>query len=61
MLQYWAEFDVAVTFLHGGGLQAQGFRVAAFGTFPVRAYASVPEIEPHDHRRSGGWLPTAGG
>jgi kynurenine formamidase len=36
-------------------------RVAAFGTFPVRAYASVPEIEPHDHRRSAGWLPTAGG
>ncbi|MEV8504119.1 cyclase family protein [Actinoplanes sp. NPDC051475] len=35
-------------------------RVAAFGTFPVRAYAAVPEIEPHDHLRSGGWLPTAG-
>jgi arylformamidase len=35
-------------------------RVAAFGTFPVRAYASVPELEPHDHRRSAGWLPTAG-
>jgi arylformamidase len=32
-------------------------RVAAFGTFPVRAYAAVPAIEPHDHRRSGGWLP----
>ena len=36
-------------------------RVAAFGTFPVRAYASVPALEPHDHLRSGGWLPTAGG
>jgi arylformamidase len=35
-------------------------RVSAFGTFPVRAYASVPEIEPHDHLRSAGWLPTAG-
>jgi kynurenine formamidase len=35
-------------------------RVAAFGTFPVRAYAAVPLIESHDHLRSGGWLPTAG-
>jgi arylformamidase len=35
-------------------------RVAAFGTFPVRAYATVPAVEPHDHLRSGGWLPTAG-
>jgi kynurenine formamidase len=33
-------------------------RVAAFGTFPVRAYAAVPALEPHDHLRSGGWLPT---
>jgi kynurenine formamidase len=33
-------------------------RVAAFGTFPVRAYASVPRYESHDHTRSGGWLPT---
>ena len=33
-------------------------RVAAFGTFPVRAYAAVPADEPHDHRRSAGWLPT---
>ncbi|HEY7273736.1 MAG TPA: cyclase family protein [Actinoplanes sp.] len=33
-------------------------RVASFGTFPVRAYAAVPADEPHDHRRSGGWLPT---
>jgi arylformamidase len=32
-------------------------RIAAFGTFPVRAYAAVPADEPHDHRRSGGWLP----
>ncbi|GAA3955521.1 cyclase family protein [Actinoplanes auranticolor] len=36
-------------------------RVSAFGTFPVRAYASVPAVEPHDHLRSGGWLPTSGG
>jgi hypothetical protein len=35
-------------------------RVAAFGTFPVRAYAAVPKYEPHDHLRSGGWLPTTG-
>jgi len=35
-------------------------RVSAFGTFPVRAYASVPDIEPHDHRRSAGWLPASG-
>lgn len=35
-------------------------RVSGFGTFPVRAYASVPAVEPHDHLRSGGWLPTAG-
>jgi arylformamidase len=36
-------------------------RIAAFGTFPVRAYATVPAVEPHDHLRSGGWLPTTGG
>jgi arylformamidase len=35
-------------------------RVAGFGTFPVRAYAVVPDEEPHDHLRSGGWLPTTG-
>ncbi|UQU64449.1 cyclase family protein [Couchioplanes caeruleus] len=35
-------------------------RVSGFGTFPVRAYATVPELEPHDHRTSGGWQPTAG-
>ncbi len=35
-------------------------RVSAFGTFPVRAYASVPAVEPHDHRRSAGWLPASG-
>jgi kynurenine formamidase len=34
-------------------------RVAGFGTFPVRAYATVPWAESHDHRRSAGWLPTA--
>jgi kynurenine formamidase len=36
-------------------------RVAAFGTFPVRAYASVPAAEPHDHLRSAGHLPTSAG
>ena len=36
-------------------------RVAGFSTFPVRAYAAVPLVEPHDHLRSGGHLPTAGG
>jgi kynurenine formamidase len=33
-------------------------RVAGFGTFPVRAYAAVPAYEPHDHKRSAGWLPS---
>ena len=33
-------------------------RIVGFGTFPVRAYAMVPLDEPHDHRRSAGWLPT---
>ena len=33
-------------------------RISGFGTFPVRAYASVPVAEPHDHLRSAGWLPT---
>jgi arylformamidase len=36
-------------------------RIAAFSTFPVRAFAAVPAVEEHDHLRSGGWLPTAGG
>ena len=36
-------------------------RVSGFGTFPVRAYASVPALEPHDHLRSAGWLPSSGG
>jgi kynurenine formamidase len=35
-------------------------RVAGSGTFAVRAYAAVPAIEPHDHRRSAGWLPAGG-
>jgi kynurenine formamidase len=33
-------------------------RIAGFGTFPVRAYAAVPDREPHDDRRSAGWQPT---
>jgi arylformamidase len=36
-------------------------RLAAFSTVPVRAFAAVPAAEDHDHLRSGGWLPTAGG
>ena len=32
-------------------------RITGFGTFPVRAYATVPYYEPHDHSRSAGWLP----
>jgi arylformamidase len=35
--------------LTGARFTAAPPRVAAFGTFPVRAYASVPDIEPHDH------------
>jgi arylformamidase len=35
-------------------------RISGFGTFPVRAYASVPVVEPHDHLRSAGWLPAPG-
>jgi kynurenine formamidase len=34
-------------------------RLAAFGTFTVRAYASVPRYETHDHNRSAGWLPAS--
>jgi arylformamidase len=33
-------------------------RIVAFGTFPVRAYASMPYFEPHDHTRSAGWQPS---
>jgi arylformamidase len=33
-------------------------RVVAFGTFTVRAYATMPVEEAHDHKRSAGWLPT---
>jgi kynurenine formamidase len=34
-------------------------RITAFGTFPVRAYASLPYFETHDHTRSAGWQPTS--
>ncbi|GIF19697.1 kynurenine formamidase [Actinoplanes tereljensis] len=34
-------------------------RIVGFGTFPVRAFATMPWFEPHDHTRSAGWLPTA--
>ncbi|GIM93868.1 cyclase family protein [Paractinoplanes toevensis] len=33
-------------------------RIVGFGTFPVRAFATMPWFEPHDHTRSAGWLPT---
>jgi kynurenine formamidase len=33
-------------------------RIEGFGTFPVRAFATIPWYEPHDHTRSAGWLPT---
>jgi kynurenine formamidase len=33
-------------------------RIAGFGTFPVRAFATMPWYESHDHTRSAGWLPT---
>ena len=32
-------------------------RIIGFGTFPVRAYATVRFFELPDHGRSGGWLP----
>jgi arylformamidase len=35
-------------------------RISGFGTFPVRAFATMPWYEPHDHTRSAGWLPTTG-
>jgi arylformamidase len=33
-------------------------RIAGLGTFLVRAFASMPWYEPHDHTRSAGWQPT---
>jgi kynurenine formamidase len=33
-------------------------RISGFGTFPVRAYATMPYFEPHDHTRSAGWQPS---
>jgi kynurenine formamidase len=33
-------------------------RISGFGTFPVRAFATMPWYEPHDHTRSAGWLPS---
>lgn len=36
-------------------------RISGFGTFPVRAFATMPWYEPHDHTRSAGWLPTTVG
>jgi arylformamidase len=45
----------------GATFTASPPRVAAFGTFPVRAFASVPAVEPHDHLRSAGHLPAYDG
>ena len=36
-------------------------RISGFGTFPVRAFATMPWYESHDHTRSAGWLPTTVG
>jgi arylformamidase len=33
-------------------------RISGFGTFPVRAYATMPYFEPHDHTRSAGRQPS---
>jgi len=33
-------------------------RIAGLGTSTVRAFATTPWYEPHDHTRSSGWLPT---
>ena len=33
-------------------------RIAGLGTSTVRAFATMPWYEPHDHTRSSGWLPT---
>ncbi|MEU4238724.1 cyclase family protein [Actinoplanes sp. NPDC026619] len=43
----------------GARFTAAAPRIAGFGTFPVRAFATMPYFEPHDHTRSAGWLPTA--
>jgi arylformamidase len=32
-------------------------RISGFGTFPVRAFATMPWFEQHDHTRSAGWQP----
>ena len=47
--QYRAELDFEITFSNGGGLRGEGLRfsavpprIAGFGTFPVRAYATWP-------------------
>ena len=45
---------------HGARFTAAPPRFIGVGTFPVRAYAIVPFAEPHDHRRSAGWLPARG-
>ena len=43
----------------GARFSAASPRISGFGTFPVRAYATMPYFEPHDHTRSAGWQPTS--
>jgi kynurenine formamidase len=41
----------------GARFSAAPPRISGFGTFPVRAYATMPYFETHDHTRSAGWQP----
>lgn len=43
--------------VHGARFSAVPPRIVGFGSFPVRAYATVPADEPHDHSRSAGHQP----
>ncbi|GAA2892590.1 hypothetical protein Acy02nite_62990 [Actinoplanes cyaneus] len=49
--------NLAVLPVHGARFTAVPPRIAGFGSFPVRAYATVPAQEPHDRAHSGGWQP----
>jgi arylformamidase len=42
----------------GSRFSAAPPRISGFGTFPVRAYATMPYFEAHDHTRSAGWQPS---
>lgn len=37
------KFDFEIEFSNGGGIQGQDFRVRGMRTFPVRAFATVPQ------------------